>query len=50
MNQATQASTNTSVKAQDPLATELAAYQRELSRLLAEGEDGRWVDLKLTAK
>jgi hypothetical protein len=30
-------------KAQDLLATELAAYQRELPRLLAEGEEGRWV-------
>jgi hypothetical protein len=46
MNQATQASTNTSVKAQDLLATELATYQRELSRLLTEGEEGRWVLVK----
>jgi hypothetical protein len=29
--------------AQELLATELAAFERELPRLLSEGEDGRWV-------
>ena len=43
MNQATQTSTTTPVNAQDLLAAELATYQRELPRLLAEGEEGRWV-------
>jgi hypothetical protein len=43
MNQASQASTNGPVKAQDLLATELATYQRELPRLLTDGEEGRWV-------
>ncbi len=43
MSNITQVAVSQPPRAQDLLATELATYERELSRLLAEGEEGRWV-------
>jgi hypothetical protein len=48
MNPTTTPAAASPPRAQDLLATELATYQRELPRLLSEGEEGRWVLVKGT--